>query len=646
MTAVLAAPSSAGEEVAPTAGPPRSAPSWLRRHRASVLLLTPLLVLTGVVRFVGLLTAPQRIDDEGTYVAQAWAVQDLGQLAHYTYWYDHPPLGWIQIAGWTWLTGAFDRAPNAVAAGREVALVAAVVTAGLLYVLARRLGVSRAGSAAAVLLLALSPLAVQFQRTVYLDNIAVPWVLLAFVLVLSPGRRLSAAAGAGVAFAVAVLSKETTLLLLPGLVLLAVQNSVASTRRYVLVVAGSLFVLVTGVYGLLALVKGELFPGADRVSLLGGLEFQLGGRASGGSVLDPSTLSRHYLDVWLQLDTALPVATLVAAVAGLAVRRLRALALTALFLVLFMLRPGYLPLPYVIALLPLGALLVAGVLDVAVRSVRADGRWRARRAPLAAVAVLAGAALVAVAVPAWGGQLRTLATVDLDAPVAAGQAWVEANAPLNDRMMVDDAVWVDLVRSGRPAEDVVWFYKVDTDPAVTALAPGGWQDYRWIFATQAVREDADQAPLVRQALDSSTVVATFGTGATRVDVHRVRPEGVAAVAAADQVDATARSSLGAALADQVGLTTTTDDRALLQRGGVDVRVLDTLSALARQVPVDVLDVPAVAGEEEAGTARHQVRLGGSPALVAALSGFGGAVPGTVAQQDGSLLLTWPVVDGS
>ncbi len=37
--------------------------------------------------------SPQRIDDEGTYTAQAWSIGNLGELTHYTYWYDHPPSG-------------------------------------------------------------------------------------------------------------------------------------------------------------------------------------------------------------------------------------------------------------------------------------------------------------------------------------------------------------------------------------------------------------------------------------------------------------------------------------------------------------------------------------------------------------------------
>jgi hypothetical protein len=65
----------------------------LWRHRSSLALLLGLLTVVAVVHATGMGRAPQRVDDEGTYVAQAWAAQHWGTLGHYTYWYDHPPLG-------------------------------------------------------------------------------------------------------------------------------------------------------------------------------------------------------------------------------------------------------------------------------------------------------------------------------------------------------------------------------------------------------------------------------------------------------------------------------------------------------------------------------------------------------------------------
>jgi len=626
------------------AGVLRRAGFWVRSHRASVFVLTPLLVVTGVVRFLGMVTAPQRIDDEGTYVAQAYAVQHFGALTHYTYWYDHPPLGWIQIAGYTWLTDAFGRAPNAVAAGREAMLVAAVISAVLLFVLARRLGVSRWGAGAAVLIMALSPLAVQFQRTVYLDNVATPWVLGAFVLALSPRNRLAATAGAGVAFAVAVLSKETYLLLAPALVYVLLRHSAPSTRRYAVAVAASLFVLLGAGYVLLALIKGELLPGPHRVSLLGGLEFQLGGRGSSGSLFDPSSLSRRNLDIWLQLDTVAPVATVVAAVAGLGVRRLRPIAVGVLFVLLMMLRPGYLPVPYVIALVPFGALLVAGVLDAAVRAGLRSGRWRSLGAAAAVAAVLASGAGVATAAPAWAGQLRGLVLANLDAPVAQGEAWAEANIPQGARMLVDDAMWVDLVRSGRDRNDVVWYYKADTDSAVIARAPNGWKDYGWIITTESLRRSVSGSPQVAQALANSTLAATFGTGDRRVEVRRVHPEGLDVTNTTRTAQATTRSRAGTELAANPGLHTDQATTDLLTGGRLDARAMAGLAALTAQQPVQLLGAPAVFGEDAAGTPRRQVLLAGGTGVRQFFAHQTGPLaPSAVSVQGGAVLLTYSAV---
>ena len=142
------------------------------RHRLAIPWLSPVLVVSALVSLVNFAGSPQRIDDEGTYTAQAYAVSAFGQLAHYTYGYDHPPLGWIQIAGYAQLTGAFARYDLAVLAAREAVVIASLISVILVWALGRRLGLGRAASAAAALIFAISPLALQFHRTVYLDNIA------------------------------------------------------------------------------------------------------------------------------------------------------------------------------------------------------------------------------------------------------------------------------------------------------------------------------------------------------------------------------------------------------------------------------------------------------------------------------------------
>jgi hypothetical protein len=519
----------------------------VRAHRASLAILLGLLVVVAVVHAIGMDQAPQRVDDEGTYVAQAWAVQHWHTLAHYTYWYDHPPLGWMLMAAWTAVTGAFSRASSAVAAGREFMLVVQLVSGGLLYVLARRLGLRRPAAAGTVLLFALSPLALSFHRAVYLDNVATPLLLAAFVLVLSPGHRLAAHAGAGLCFGTAVLTKETSLLLLPALVWQYWQVNDRRTRRYSLSLAASLFVLLVIAYPLFALLRGELLPGPSHVSLFEGIRFQLVDRASGGSPLDPDSVNRHTLGLWLSMDPWLLGGAAVLIPVGLWVRRLRPVTAAFAILAVMALRPGYLPIPLVIGMLPFASLLLAGVTDAALRrsapaapAAPAAGssgaaasstgpagpsRVAAGRGRMAAGSVLVAVCLLATAVvvgPRWWQKDRDLMTVDHDAPFRQAEAWITANVPHQGRLLVDDSLWVDLVERGYPPGQVVWFYKLDTDRDVKARYPRGWRDFDYVVSAATLHAFPDRLPQVAEAVRHSRVVASFGHGAERVEIRKVQ----------------------------------------------------------------------------------------------------------------------------
>jgi hypothetical protein len=502
-------------------------------HRASLALLLGLLAVVAVVHATGMSRAPQRVDDEGTYVAQAWAVQHWGTLGHYTYWYDHPPLGWLLLAAWTTLTGAFNRAPAAVAAGREFMLVLQLVSAGLLYGVARRLGLRRPAAAAAVLLFSLSPLALGMHRAVYLDNIATPFVLAAFLLVLSPTQRLAAHAAAGLCLAAAVLVKETSLLLVPAVLWQYWQVSDRRTRRYSLILAGSLFALVGAAYLLYATLRGELLPGPGHVSLVDAIRFQLTGRAGSGSPLDPHSLSRGTMELWLGQDRWLLGAATVLVPAGLAIRRLRPVTAAFAILAAMALRPGYLPVPLVIGMLPFASLLLAGMADTAwVRPPRGaatspDAAHSGLRPadPRALGRVLVTtllAAAIMVVVPQWWQRDRDLMTVDQDAPFRQAEAWIAANVPHQARLLVDDALWVDLVQRGYRPGQVIWFYKLDTDRDIQGRYPRGWREFDYLISTATLRSFPDSLPQAREAQRRSKVVATFGRGAQRVEIRKVQ----------------------------------------------------------------------------------------------------------------------------
>lgn len=628
--------------------------SSLARLRPDAVVLVPLLAVAATIQRIGLYSAPQRIDDEGTYVAQAWAVFHLGDLTHYTYWYDHPPLGWLQIALWTQATAGFDRAPNAVGAGREFMLVICVISATLLWFLARRLALPRWAAAVAVALFSFSPLAVQFHRTVYLDNVATPWLLGAFLLVLTPRRRLVAFAGAAVCFGVAVLSKETTLLLLPVLAWLMWQRSRGETRRYAIAVSVSLFALMGVFYVLFALLKGEVMPGPDHTSLVGGVLYQLGGRAASGSIFDPSTLGHRTVSIWTQLDTVLPALILVAIPLGLGVRRLRPFVVAMLILLTMLVRPGYLPVPFVIALIPFGSLLVAGVASAAWehRPGRADRPVLARAGAVTLCA--AAATLVAVGAPGWATQLRGLTIAPLDQPMTDAVGWVDQNVPRDQRILTDDAIWVDLVTQGRPRGDVVWFYKPDTDPGV----PKGAASYQWVVSTDSVRSDPASFPTLSEALSRSEPVASFGAGERRVEVRRVLASNP------DSKTVSRRHAAAAAAGQQLvanpALSVRPMARAALLSGRVDPRVLTVLAMTAARHRVTVADLPQPQAETAASAPRRAILLssvdgqtvGSTPSranlLARELQGLNPpyrpatAVQRATAQEPAALLVSYPI----
>jgi hypothetical protein len=510
---------------------------WLRAHWLSLLIVTGLLVVVGLAHAIGYDRFPGRInDDEGTYVAQAWAVQHWHSLAHYTYWYDHPPVGWINIAGYTWLTRAFERLPTAVSAGREFMICVKLVSAALLYLLGRRLGFHRLAAGFAVLLFGLSPLAVPFQRMVFLDNPALMWTLAALALAASPRRSLAASAGSGACFAIAVLSKETSLVLFPALALLLWQHTSPRTRRYNIALFLTVLAALVFLYPLYAILKNELFEGPGHVSLLWAIKWQLFDRTPSGSLLDPSSRTYAVARSWFDQDPWLLGSGVLLIPLGLLLRRLRAITLALVIQVVMLFRNGFLPFAYVVAMLPFAALLVAGVADhlckgyVPRRSIHPGWREKARvwvsaltRRTGQLVVISAIAASLVVVAPAWSRDLHQQMTEDRSQPVKQALAYAIANIPERSVLLTDDNLWPDLIRNGFNPNPI-WFYKLDLDPALRAKYKNGWRDIDYVVIGYVPPVILRDLPMVTEALENSDVVAKFGSGDTEVTIRRIRKE--------------------------------------------------------------------------------------------------------------------------
>ncbi|WP_405721094.1 glycosyltransferase family 39 protein [Streptomyces sp. NBC_01537] len=532
-TLPIAAPPSS-TPVAIPAGPPAVA-ARPRVRRPDLWLSGAVLSVILLVQGWNITRFPALSDDEGTYLAQAWAVQQGRGLAHYTYWYDHPPLGWIQIALVTWLPAHIAPGSMTVATMRFAMLLVTAVSALLLYVLARRLGLPRWASALAMALFGLSPLSVVLQREIFLDNIAVMWILLAFCLAASPKRHLWHHFGAGLAAATAVLTKETVLVVLPALLVTMWRHGHRDTRKFAVTGAVTACALIGLVYPLYALLNKELFSGPGHVSLVGGVEFQMT-RPGSGNIFDAASGSHAVLTSWLYYDRVLPLAGLAGAVLLLVTFRWsltsRALAgpmLAVVILAAVAMRPsGYLPAMYIVQALPFLALTLAGAAASVAHTVLHKRRGpsegpRLRYARRTTAVVLAVAATVLV-VPRWYDGNHTALTTDANGPYRSAAAWMrdEVKAPERTRVLVDDALWLDLVHDGyRPGTGVIWFYKADLDSAVADTLPHGWRDIDYVVASPTVRRDAVDLPTVRAALKNSTSVAVFGHGDDRIEIRRI-----------------------------------------------------------------------------------------------------------------------------
>jgi hypothetical protein len=133
-------------------------------------------------------------------------------------------------------------------------------------------------------------------------------------------------------------------------------------------------------------------------------------------------------------------------------------------------------------------------------------------------------------VPAWRSAAGHAMRQDEVSPALEAERWVEQNVHPRARLLVDDTLYVDLVRAGfEPRFGVVWFYKLDfttnLDPSVARNLPGGWRTFDYVVSTPVIRSALRQNPngleQVRRALRNSTPVTTFGYGMRRVEVRRI-----------------------------------------------------------------------------------------------------------------------------
>jgi 4-amino-4-deoxy-L-arabinose transferase-like glycosyltransferase len=507
------------------------------RSNATVLPAVVLIALVLTAHGWNMLHFPYLEDDEGTYFSQGWAVFHLGRLAPYTYFYDHAPIGWMQIGLWQLLTGN-SHFGYELASGRVLMLLYQAGSILLVYAIALKVSGRSWVALLAVAVFGLSAYGIYYHRRILLDNVASFWILVSLFLLVGritlPRVWLSA-----VALAIAVLSKETAVAVLPAIAVLVARRTPRTSRLFAvsgwLVVAGALI----SFYPLLALLKGELFPPGSalgsahpHVSLLCALQFQAS-RGSDGGILSSSSAFWHAAGGWIYREPLLVIGGTGAALLAVSVLRRRSvvsmIGWMVLSLWLFLGHGGMVSDFYLVPLLPLLALclaLVAGECVSALKELAPAGA--ARRLSAAAIALIACVCLVSIAVGYERSGTGMFTRDPVDQQVAAVR-WVQTHVPPSSNMIIDMYMFAELryPRAGAPAfPHAEAYWMAADDPAVIRrVLHGDWRQVQYVVTTRQLIYDAsvNGFPIVVPALEHSVAIADFKTGDGEVQVRRVDP---------------------------------------------------------------------------------------------------------------------------
>jgi hypothetical protein len=209
------------------------------------------------------------------------------------------------------------------------------------------------------------------------------------------------------------------------------------------------------------------------------------------------------------------------------------------------------------------------------------------------VGVVAAAAVVTVAALALSGAFSGTAAPAAGARTATTPSPARATAhPSAAQSTVAPPSPVQTAAAAWIASQLSSNAIIGCDPAMcTALQAQGVTAAR-LMPLEPVAPDPHGATVVvttdpAAAQYAPAVVASFGSGATQLDVRATEPGGAAAYETALRADQAARTSAGSQLLRNNRIHFTAQDAAQLRAGQVDARLLATLAALSSQYSFSV-----------------------------------------------------------
>jgi hypothetical protein len=158
-----------------------------------------------------------------------------------------------------------------------------------------------------------------------------------------------------------------------------------------------------------------------------------------------------------------------------------------------------------------------------------------------------------------------------------GQAadWVAQQVSPDAIVSCDPAMCSVLQAHGVPSSQLLVLLLADADPLGSEV----------VVATSAVRSQFGASLITVYAPE---VLASFGSGSTRIDIRAIAPDGAKAFDASVAADSAARIGAGRQLLRNPRIAVSSAARTALAAGSVDPRLLATLAALAVQQRVSLL----------------------------------------------------------
>jgi predicted Ser/Thr protein kinase len=208
---------------------------------------------------------------------------------------------------------------------------------------------------------------------------------------------------------------------------------------------------------------------------------------------------------------------------------------------------------------------------------RSSRTWRRRRAAalLAAIVLVAGAGVLVFNLPRPRALSDRPAASQIQIAAATrsqAAAWIKAQVLPGRVILCDTLMCNALETAGVPAANLEIVQPDTQDPLQSAV----------VVATPVVR---NQFGSRLTSVYAPLLLATFGSGAERIDVRYVAPGGTNAFDAKLAPDRAGRIVEGEQLLSNRHIQATTAARAELLAGNVDPRLLITLSALAGEMPL-------------------------------------------------------------